>query len=229
MDKRHQAMRRTLLALAFLIPACANQHDQPQTRSDSATSGNATQPGSEVAASTNIDRSRAAAARDRIDSLDCRQPLTLDVATQSVAGVRLDVPDSVLEASLPPGSHKRNVEVYDDADTAITHTITLCGHTLELGSNGISTSDAAFVTTEGLHVGLPIARFDEAWGKGELMWSEAGWMMYYYRKTSINVGVGSCVSSSPSGGEPTVRRDCRVESIWASTPERVNARIATPQ
>jgi hypothetical protein len=61
-----------------------------------------------------------------VPRLDCRKPLTLDVATQSVVGMRLDVPDSVLEASLPPHSVQRHVEI-DDADIVVTSTITLCG------------------------------------------------------------------------------------------------------
>jgi hypothetical protein len=158
-----------------------------------------------------------------VPGLDCRQPLTLDVATQSVVGVRLDASDSLLEASLPPRSVQRNVESYDD-ETVITLTITLCGHVLQVGGNGISTTDPAFVTTEGLRVGLPIGRFDQAWGKGQLMSSEAGWVMYYFKKVSINTGVDGCVAFSQTGAQPTVSRDCRVASLWVSTPGRVGAK-----
>jgi hypothetical protein len=217
-----QSMRAAILAFAFLTSACANQHGQPQAASDSAAVVDS-QSARGVAGSHGIGHALAGAARDRIDSLDCHQPLTLDVASQSLVGVRLDAPDSLIEASLPPHSVKWNVDVHD-TDTVTTHTITLCGHVLELGSNGISTTDTAFVTTEGLHVGLPIARFDEVWGEGQLMWSEAGWVMYYSRKTSINAGVDLCISFPPPGDNPAVRRDCRVESIWISTPERVSAR-----
>jgi hypothetical protein len=158
-----------------------------------------------------------------VPSLDCRQPLTLDVATQSVVGVRLDAPDSLLEATLPPHNVRRNIEVYD-GDTATTLTLTLCGHVLEVGGNGISTTDPAFVTTEGLRVGLPITRFDQAWGKGQLLSSEADWVMYYFQKVSINMGVDGCVAFSQPGAQPTLRPDCRVASIWVSTPGRVGAR-----
>jgi hypothetical protein len=157
-----------------------------------------------------------------VSRLDCAIPLTLDVTSPSVVGIPLDVPDRVLEASLPPRSLRRHVAI-DGADTVTTFTITRCGHVLELGWNGISTTDPAFVTTEGLHVGLPIARFD-AWGQGQLQWSEAGWMMYYFRKVSINTGVDACVSVPQPGAQPTVRRDCPVASIWVSTPGRVSAR-----
>ena len=158
-----------------------------------------------------------------VASIDCRQPLTLDVATQSVAGIRLDVPDSLLEASLPPRSVQRHVESYDD-ETVVTLTVTLCRHVLEVVGNGISTTDPAFVTPEGLHVGLPVARFDRAWGKGQLLSSEAGWVMYYFQKVSINTGVDGCVSFPKRGAQPTLRPDCRVASIWVSTPGRVGAR-----
>jgi hypothetical protein len=137
-----------------------------------------------------------------VPTLDCVKPLTLDVATQSVVGIRLDVPDSVLVASLPPRSVRRHVKI-NGADTVVTFTITLCGHVLELGWNGISTTDPAFITTEGLHVGLPIAQFD-AWGKGQLLWSEAGWMMYFFQKVSINAGVDACVSPQPVLSQPCV-------------------------
>jgi hypothetical protein len=158
-----------------------------------------------------------------VASFDCRHPLALDVARQSVAGIRLDAPDSLLEASLPPRSVQRHVESYDD-ETVTTLTLTLCGHVLEVGGNGISTTDPAFVTTEGLRVGLPIARFDQAWGKGQLLSSEAGWVMYYFQKVSINTGVDGCVSFPQPGAQPTVRPDCRVASIWVSMPGRVGAK-----
>ncbi len=57
-----------------------------------------------------------------VRQLDCRKPLTLDVATRSVVGIPLDVSDSALEASLPPRSVERQVDVYD-GDTVTTYTI----------------------------------------------------------------------------------------------------------
>jgi hypothetical protein len=216
--------RAVILAFAVLTSACANQHGQPRAASDSTTVGHSIQAGPpEAPTSNDVGRLHVAKGRDPMRSLDCKHPLTLDVATQSVAGVSLDAPDSLIEASLPPGSVKRDVDVHESHSGAI-HTIALCDHILELGSNGISTTDTAVVTTEGLHVGLPITRFDEAWGEGQLMWSEPGWVMYYFNKTSINAGVDACVLSAPPDDKPTVRRDCRVESIWISTPKRASAR-----
>ena len=157
-----------------------------------------------------------------VHQLDCRKPLTLDVATRSVVGIPLDVSDSALEASLPPRSLERQVHV-DDGDTVTTYTIALCGHVLTLGWNGVSTMDPAFVTTEGLHVGQPITRFDEAWGIGQLLWSEAGYVMYYFfKRVSINTGVEGCVILPRAGAQPTVRRDCPVASLWVSTGERAS-------
>jgi hypothetical protein len=212
-----------MLVFALLTPSCASQHDQPQARIDSAAFGDSAQPTHEAATSEDVAPLREGAAREGIASLDCHKPLTLDVAAPSVAGIRLDAPDSLIEASLPPRNVKRNAGMYG-ADTVITYTITLCGHVLELGDNGISTTDPAFITTEGLRVGLPIARFDETWGQGQLIWSEAGWMMYYFRKVSINAGVTACVSIPRPDAQPTVRRDCQVASIWVSTPARVGTR-----
>jgi hypothetical protein len=216
-------MRPTIFLFAFLTPSCTSQHDQPEARTDSAAFANSAQPAHGATTPGTVTHSREGVPPDRLASLGCPQSLTIDVAAPSVAGVRLDPPDSLIEAALPPGSVKRNVVVYD-TDTVTTYTINLCGHVLELGTNGIYTTDSAFVTTEGLHVGLPIARFDEAWGGGQPMWSEAGWVMYYFKKVSINAGATACVSFGQPNAQPTVDRDCRVESIWVSTPTRVGAR-----
>jgi hypothetical protein len=190
------------VVLAFVIFSCANQNDYRERGADSSGLGNSTRPATKA-------------------SLDCRHALTFDVGTGSVAGFKLDAPDSAVEASLPAGSFKRNVHIHD-ADTAVAFTITLCGHVLELGGNGIFTSDSAFVTTDGLRVGLPIGRFEQVWGKGQLMSSEAGWRMYYFQKVSINAGIDACISFPRPHAPPTIRPDCPVESIWISTPRRVS-------
>ena len=168
-------------------------------------------------------RGRATTGRARRKPVDCSRPFVFNVPARSVAGIPLDVPDSVLDATLPTRSVQKTVQ-HSEQDTYSSCDILLCEHLFHLGWNGLSTDDPEIVTTDSLRVGMPISRFDSAWGKGKLLWSEGGWVMYYFQGVSINLGVDGCVSSSRPGTSPVVDRRCSVGSIWVSTPQRATPR-----
>src|SRR5437773_2033796 len=54
-----------------------------------------------------------------------------------------------------------------EGETSTMYTIKLCGHEVRRTWNGVSWSDPAFRTPEGLGVGSPLAAFDTAYGRGE--------------------------------------------------------------
>jgi hypothetical protein len=154
-------------------------------------------------------------------TIDCKRPLVVDIAAKSVAGFRLDVSDSVLEATVPNALLRKTVDTLE-GDSSITYGMELCGHTVHVGWNGFRVSDSAFVTTDGLRVGMPVSRFDDTWGQGQLLWSESGYLRYYYlHGVALNLGVDNCVSLPSPGAEGVLDRDCRVAFLWVGTPSRV--------
>jgi hypothetical protein len=156
-------------------------------------------------------------------SVDCSRALVVDIARRSVAGFDLDVSDSVLVATLPRASLRRVVDTLE-GEPSVAYDITLCGHTVHLGWNGFTVSDSALTTKDGLRVGMPIGRFDAAWGKGQLIYSEAGYIRYYLLDgISVNLGVDNCVSFPESESQPVLRRDCPAAFLWISAGRRVGS------
>lgn len=143
----------------------------------------------------------------------CGDTLRVDLDARTIAGIWMN--QSLEAVKREVGAANVTVQTGSaEGHPVQMYTIKLCGHDVRRGWNGVSWSDPAFRTPEGLGVGSPLAAFDTAYGRGEAIGEEGNSVRYW----PIN-GVGHFfVYVAPAcygmaGHHWIVDRNCRAVSI----------------
>lgn len=147
---------------------------------------------------------------------DCgASSFVIDIRERTVDGIPVDRPLSALTALL--GENRVDSTTEDlEGEPSPMALVDFCGHTVERHWNGLSWTDPAFRTTEGLAAGMPIAAFDSTYGMGSPTWSEAGVVVGYpVDGREFYVGIDQdCVAQTDAMPPDLRSRECEAGSIW---------------
>jgi hypothetical protein len=175
-------------------------------------------------------RARPASARS---SPDCGATVLVDVNARTIGGIWMnqsieDLKREIGAANVMADLEQRNDSATQAADSEEVegegapqpgYTIKLCGHNIRRSGNGISWTDPAFRTAEGLGVGSTLAAFDTVNGLGEASVEEGSFVRYWplngIGHFFVDVSDG-CYRFKDEGGlvrHVDVDRSCRATKI----------------
>jgi len=143
----------------------------------------------------------------------CGSSLRVDLDARTIAGIWMNQTMDAVKGEVGAANVTADT-VYAEGEPSLAYTIKLCGHRVRRTWNGVSWSDPAFRTPEGLGVGSPLAAFDTAYGKGQPIGEEGNSVRYW----PVN-GVGHFFVDVPdgcygiAGHHWIVDRNCRAVSI----------------
>ena len=90
------------------------------------------------------------------------------------------------------------------------YTLRICGHNVEWYDSGVSWTDKAYRTQEGLGVGSTLSAFDSTIGLGKISADHGLQVRYELERYNLYVEVGDCYTIAP---QSTVDRSCRVDGM----------------
>jgi len=164
----------------------------------------------------NADEARRLARLIARERQDCQAAsFLIDIRERTVDGFPVDRPVAALKDLLGEDRVRLTQEDLEGEPSPLA-LVDFCGHTVKRHWNGLSWTDPAFRTVEGLAVGMPLAAFDSTHGMGSPTWSEAGVIVGYpFGDREFFTEIDQdCVAETDTMPPELKSRECEATSIW---------------
>ncbi|MFC1508854.1 SagB/ThcOx family dehydrogenase [Candidatus Omnitrophota bacterium] len=146
------------------------------------------------------------------------QSIPVNIHKRTIGGIDMTQTPEALVENLGEDRVKKGTEILEGDPTPV-HVIDFNGHKVYKHWNGLSFEDTTFVTEKGLRIGDKISKFDRLYGKGKIMWSEAGHGLQYHTG-GVNFWIFFAQKNVSSEGNHAVLKDrsCKATKMWISVP-----------
>lgn len=154
----------------------------------------------------------------------CTAYPTVDLRSASVAGLALDTTISSIRRAIGSANIRRYM-VDSEEGRVPAYSLRICGHVIDRYQEGVSWTDPAYRSSEGLGVGSTLSAFDSAFGVGKISADHGLQVRYDLDRYQLYVDVvldevgNDCYTSEPPAPS-TVDRGCRVTMIGLDLTNR---------
>jgi hypothetical protein len=155
---------------------------------------------------------------------NCTPYPAVDLRSASVAQLALDTTIAVIRAAIGSANVRRYI-VDSEEGRVPAYSLRICGHIIDRFQEGVSWTDPAYRSLEGLGVGSTLSAFDSAFGTGKISADHGLQVRYELGRYKLYVDVvlnqvgNDCYTIEPPA-QSTVDRGCRVTMIGLDLTNR---------